>query len=359
MKYFKKYPVFYFLMALLLALFVAGVAVAVYFWNDDAANAKKLASSMRSYNNALAEDPTQKSIDSAKKNIAALNERLDFLKKDLTRASDNIFKPASFTEGYQLREELRGLVNSWRRSATSKEIVVPEEMDFGFKKYVAPSAEAPKNTAIEALWKQACVLDYINKKLFNCKSEESPMMIVNIQREVLAEEGVATQERRRIRATARARANAASRGDNFKIDENITARKAGSLDTLAYRFVFAGHTDVLRRFLNQLKDFDAMLVVRSIDVRPADSAVVSALTKNSGAEEDAAPAADASSLAGAFGDSGEGAAAPVVINENKVPVVTDNVSEFAVVIEYVDVVTDKKKAVSEEKGKKSSAKSKK
>lgn len=76
-----------------------------------------------------------------------------------------------------------------------------------------------------------------------------------------------------------------------------------------------------------------------------------------------------SDAAGAFasGDSAEGgenAPAAPVIDENKVPVVTDNISEFTVVIEYVEVVKDapKKKDAdknAEPKGKADSANSKK
>ena len=211
-------------------------------------------------------------------------------------------------------------------------------MDFGYKKYVAPTADSPKDEAMPAIWKQVCVLDYINQKLFNCKSKESPMAILNVQREILPEEGIKEETKtRRVRASARSKSSAALRGDNFKIDENITARKPGSLDTLAYRFVFTGHTDVLRRFLNQLKDFDAMLVVRSIDVKPADTSLIMMANPEEALAEETSDAADAFASTGSE-DGGEAPAAPVI--ENKVPVVTDNISEFTVVIEYVEVVKD-------------------
>lgn len=236
-------------------------------------------------------------------------------------------------------------------------------MDFGYKKYVAPNADSPKDAALPVIWKQVCVLDYINQKLFNCKSQESPMSIINVQREILPEEGIKENPRntRRVRANSR-NSSGAIRGDNFKIDENITARKPGSLNTLAYRFVFAGHTDVLRRFLNQLKDFDAMLVVRSIDVKPADLSLIAPPNSEEALEEEISDAADAfASTDSEEGD--ENAPAAPVIDENKVPVVTDNISEFTVVIEYVEVVKDAPKKGADKKagpeGKADSANSKK
>ena len=270
MKYFKKYPIFFVVMTALLLAFVGLSAFDVFLASQRTTSSKRLASAMRSYKSALADDPTQKAIDASNANIAKLEGHLEFLEKDLTRASTDIFKPLTAKEGYQLVEQLRGFVNGWRKEAQKLDIRISNDMDFGFKKYVAPNAEPPKDAAIADLWKQACVLSYINKKLFACKTEKSPMGIFAVQREILDSEGVKEQKNKR---GARARRVAqGSSGDNFKIDTAITARKKGSLDTLAYKFVFAGHTDVLRRFLNQLKDFDAMLVVRSIDVKPADMA---------------------------------------------------------------------------------------
>ena len=229
MKYFKKYPLFFVVTAVLLLAFAGMAGFDVYLNSQRATVSKKLSREMNSYRDALADDPTQKAIDASKSNI-------DKLKGHLAR---------------------------------KLEIDLSDSMDFGFKKYVAPNAEPPKEEALAAIWKQACVLNYVNKKLFACKSDKSPMWILNVQRELLPEEGVKDDGKQRRNARARRNADSQS-GDNFKIDPAITARKAGSLDTIAYKFTFAGHTDVLRRFLNQLKDFDAMLVVRSIDVKPAD-----------------------------------------------------------------------------------------
>ena len=312
MKYFKKYPIFFIAMFVLIALFIAGAAYDVMLYNNDTAALGKLNSVMRQYDDVLATDPTQPSIDASAKNIKELEKHLADLEKDLTRESEHIFKPLTAEEGFQLREQLRGMVNSWRAEAKKRDIYVPDEMDFGYKKYVAPTADSPKDEAMPAIWKQVCVLDYINQKLFNCKSKESPMAILNVQREILPEEGIKEETKtRRVRASARSKSSAALRGDNFKIDENITARKPGSLNTLAYRFV---------------------------DVKPADTSLIMMANPEEALAEETSDAADAFASTGSE-DGGEAPAAPV-IDENKVPVVTDNISEFTVVIEYVEVVKD-------------------
>ncbi len=350
-------------MSVLLIAFVGMLGFDVYLNSKRSGYAKELAREMNSYKVALGEDPTQTAIDASDENIKKLEGHLAFLEKDLTRASDDIFKPLTAKEGYQLVEQLRGFVNSWRKEARRLGIDISDTMDFGFKKYVAPSADSPKEEALAAIWKQACVLNYINKKLFACKSENSPMAILTVQREILPEEGVKVDNKRR---NVRSRRVVDSQsGDNFKIDSSITARKSGSLDTIAYKFVFAGHTDVLRRFLNQLKDFDAMLVVRSIDVKPADPGQLEMLKPvpaDSGDGGAAAPsgieaifgaaAANAEQAAQQSDGTAEGDAAQQPESENaaqqvtRTPVVTDNISEFTVVIEYVEVVKadDSKKA---------------
>lgn len=347
MNYFKKFPIFFSLVILLVLAFVGGVAYDVYVYSDVAKVQKKLKNARAEFDDALSEDPTQAAIDKAQNNIKALEKHLSDLEKDLTRARGDIFsKPP--VESYQLVEQLRGMVQKWRRTARQKGISVDKEMEFGFKRYVEASAEPPQDAAVAPVWKQACVLNYINGKLFECKSAESPMAIVRVQRELLKEEGNSNAQANR-RMTARERRAAArraaseSKSETFNIDSNITARKPGSLDTLAYRFTFAGHTDVLRRFLNQLKNFDAMLVVRSIDVKPADESVNALLNRKGGEEEE-----DAGLLDSLFGkkkeekpaENAEATETTEAQAQAKTPVVTDNLSEFTVVIEYVEVVKD-------------------
>jgi hypothetical protein len=114
--------------------------------------------------------------------------------------------------------------------------------------------------------------------------------------------------------------------------------------------VFAGHTDVLRRFLNQLKDFDAMLVVRSIDVKPADMTKWESIAPASAefvAEQTGTTSTQSDGLSSLFNDNSgntqqqseqSSQADASAQQETKTPVVTDNISEFTVVIEYVEVV---------------------
>ncbi len=351
MQYFKKFPVFFAAMAVLVVAFVAGAVYDGVVMADVAKSEKKLKNARADFSAALSEDPTQATLDAGKKNIDELAAHLDNLEKDLTRAHDDIFS-APPSESYMLNDKLRGLVRAWKRTAGTKGIAIAPEMEFGYKRYVAAGADQPKDEAVAPVWKQACVLNYINGKLFACKTEQSPMAVVRVQREVLdAEKEVAKKNTRLTAAQRRAalRRSASDAGEEtFTIDPNITARKQGSLDTIAFKFVFAGHTDILRRFLNELKNFDAMLVVRSIDVKPAGENVNTILNRKP-EEEGMEGLADLFGTNNNNKDSQEGEggeaqaqdSAAQTSQASKTPVVTDNLSEFSVVVEYVEVVKDK------------------
>lgn len=65
MKYFKKYPLFFVVTAVLLLAFAGMAGFDVYLNSQRATVSKKLSREMNSYRDALADDPTQKAIDAS------------------------------------------------------------------------------------------------------------------------------------------------------------------------------------------------------------------------------------------------------------------------------------------------------
>ena len=106
-----------------------------------------------------------------------------------------------------------------------------------------------------------------------------------------------------------------------------------------------------------------MLVVRSIDVKPADAAQLEQLKESPAGDGAGGESASDAGLASIFGaaannsDESKDEAKPEGETQqaSRTPIVTDNVSEFSVVIEYVEVVKDSKDAKNSPKksGKKS------
>lgn len=327
MKNFKKHPIFALVFALLLAVFVGGLAYDSVLYRDSAAAEKKAQRAMRNYETEILRTPKAESLVQADENLKALQEKLDSLDRELSRDSSKVLAPSGIKHGYELVEKLRSQISEWTAQAAEKGISVPENYKFSFENYVSGKAK-PSEKSVQDVWRQAMILDNILQKLFNSKPENAPMAIVSVQREAFPEEASASAPRT---AAERRRAARVSRdtsmGDTFKVDQYISAKKAGSVSTQGFRVVFTGYTENMRKFLNQLNSFDLMLVVRSVEVKPY--ALTVAKRKVEKPAEPEVSAAD-------FG--GEAAAAAEETEEiARDPVVSENVSEFTFVIEYVEV----------------------
>lgn len=334
MKYLKKYPIFSSVLIFLLLAFAVVAAYDIYLISQHNRASQSEQVARKRFESAVKNDPGPENLELAKENIKALNDKLDVLDKDLSRESSAILAPAPVTEGYQLVERLRSLVGQWRIEAQEKQIGIPDNFDFSFKKYLDSNAKPPANNAVEPLWKQANILENILKKLYAAKTPNSTLNIIAVQREILpieleAEKAEADSSgRRRVAPT---RVIRSSSGDTFEVDQFISAKKEGSVSTLGYRIVFSGYTDSMRRFLNNLNSYDLMLVVRSIEVKPT-------VDLKSGATATSPSPMFVESLADAFDSalSGEEGGREVRV-EVKDPVVSENLSEFTIVIEFVEV----------------------
>ncbi len=322
MKYYSKYPIFYTVMIVLCLAFVGGTAYNAYlYFMPRATSAKALKAKTNAYKTALQKAPPPEALKVAVANVEALKKQLDVLKNDLARPSLKIFEenPAPAT-GFALKDNLANLVKSWRTTAKKLNIVIPENVNFGYEVYLKPNADPAKEEYVEPIWRQALVLDIIMKKLLKSREEglkegKSPMYILSVAREMVEEQ---KEQKQTQRTGRRGRTNVNRVTDSseiFTIPAAVTARKAGSLNTLAYRFKLAGRTDVLRNFLNELKDTnDAMLVVRSIDVALSqDSEIPSS--------EDAM----------------------LQQNEEEKPLINNALSTYTIVIEFVELAEDSKK----------------
>ena len=327
MNYIKKHPLFFAVVALLLAAFVGGAAYEAVLLGDLSKAEKAYNKAASAFKAAQNEDPSVESVEKSKQNINYIQGKLDKLVKSLSPASSDIIKPAPMKEGFAFVEALRGMVDSWTAEAKSKDIYLNENENFGFKKYYVAGSNPPRDEAVPELWKQASVLGYIMHQLIDSKTENVPMKINSVMREVIpveiSKEEAAADANKRNTRSRRVRQRTQASTDTFKIDDIVSARVDGSIDTLAYKITFTSQTDVLRNFLNKLKDFNIMLVVRSVEVKLGgpvtdEAASVDSFEQEQKAQDEGAKGKDAA----------------------KEPIITDNLSEFTVVIEYVEMAKD-------------------
>jgi len=334
MNYVKKYPLFFILLALLMLAFVGGLAYNVTLFNKLGEQEKKFKTTLSKFKSSLNADPSEASVEKSLANIEVVKGDLDKLVKNLSPASDNIIKPTPVTEGYQFVEHLRGMVNSWIMQAKAKGIYLGENENFSYKKYYAINSDPPPDEAVPELWKQASILGHILSKLYASKPDNIDMRIDLVQRELTNVEQAkeaAARKTTRTRVAPNRRAGTALLGDNFVIDDVTSAKVEGSIDTFGYKIVFTSHTEVLRNFLNRLNEFDVMLVVRSIEVK--EGAAIGEYTE--------APPVDEFNSEGLTPEE-------IAAKTAREPVVSDNYSEFTVIIEYVEMAKENDSKSSEE-----------
>lgn len=210
------------------------------------------------------------------------------------RPVDGYFALASFTE-------------KMRASAVREQVALRTEERFGFATY---ANVGPEPDLLAPVHRQCVVMQHLLKTLF----EAHPRSLVAAVRERPLTEAQRTARRVAMAAAAAdATANedssrtAGQRADFFEPDPRLRLDAPGVADGELFRVEFTGQTQALRAFLNSLATSSLPLFVRAVEVEPE-------------AADAAAPASGAPPAA----------TAPV-------PLVTQNFSKFAVVVECVEL----------------------
>lgn len=193
-------------------------------------------------------------------------------------------------------------VEKLRTLAVRQQVELRPDEPFGFATH---ANEGPESGLIERVHLQRVVIEHLVTVLF----EARPRAFLGVQRERPVPAG-----RRVARRVPGAEGGAEQEpppaggvpADFFTPDPQLRLRHAGLVDTEAFRVEFTGQTQTLRAFLNELAAFRLPLIVRSVEVDPASGGTVA---------EAETPAAGA-----------------------PVPLVTQNFSKFAVVLELVEVL---------------------
>lgn len=255
--------------------------------------------------------PTQENVEASAENVAELEAELKEIREDLELGA----RISTSTDGIGVMAGIQQFISKYQREAaalTGKggepfEIIVPDDFAFGFEQYLDEARMLDDENLIPVLDKQRQILSYLLDKLYGSKPES----IVSVERELLE---------------LKAEGNVSTKG--FTINPAITAKVPGAIDTLAFRLSFTGYTDSLRRLLNDLAKFDFPIVVRSIQVkRPSGIRTTTKVPASNNLD---------ASFFGVFG----GGSNPEVVapEEAQKPVISENISTFTVVLEYIEIV---------------------
>jgi hypothetical protein len=249
--------------------------------------------------------PDADTLAAAQQNAKDLQTVLDTVKAPFLNTPVKITDaPGS---GPELLVDIQSYVSDLQAKAKDKDVVLPDpDYTFGMAMYVGRGVSAPPADKITAVYTQMKVLQYILDHLMDdAKLPNQPMKLVSVLREDVTA----------VKHTGFVAAATAETDDEkteiFGIDPAVTARVPGFIDTLAFQIKFISYTESLRLLLQDLKNFDLPLVVRSVEVEPATE--------------------DRAGVAPATGKKN--------VSEAAKPVVAENLSQFTLVIEYIQLPT--------------------
>ena len=253
--------------------------------------------------------PTQENVEASSENVSELEAELRKIREDLEQGA----RISTSTDGVSVMASIQQFIFEYQRKAAvltdkggeSVEIIVPDDFAFGFEQYLDEARMLDDEDLIPVLDKQRQILSYLLDKLYGAEPES----ILSVEREVLELKSEGTGSAK-----------------GFSINPAITSRVPGAIDTLAFGLTFTGYTDSLRRLLNDLAKFDLPIVVRSIEVkRPSGISTTAKVPANNNLD----------AFFGVF-DGGSNSEAEVPEEAQK-PVISENISTFTVVLEFIEI----------------------
>lgn len=337
MGFFKKHPLFSVTITACLLAFAAFTALSWLSYNnlqeaqDDYERAQQQLSAAQNLDPAPSEENVQAAQDNLDSLLGALAEQIEIARGTGTRFStadapekgtDMLFELEGFRQRFanaaaqvpQLFTEL----NSEGKPIQPMEL--PEGFNFGFDRYLS-DGNPPPNEHVAVIYQQKEILTYLLRKLFDAR----PIGLMEVQREpaeVVLERHAST--------SATLDFDKPDARDEFIIGA-ASLRVPGAIDTLAFSITFKGYTQSLRPFLRALETYELPLVVRQVLVEPITGSMAPATARNNSGNQ-------ANPLEALFGGAVE--AEPTEQSEQDsptIPVVTQNISQFTVVVEFIDV----------------------
>ena len=269
--------------------------------------------------------PSDFNVTSSEGNVKALREDLEAIRDGLQRGS----RIEVSDDGVGVMAAIQQYISEYQNKAANHTIPDPQESDemiadpiktpenfaFGFERYIGVSTIPGNKATIPLLDKQRQILEYLMNKLI----EADPQSIKSVARELVE-----------VDASADAKKAADASKTGFQISPEVSARVPGAVDTMAFKISFTGYTQSLRLFLNALSNFDMPIVVRSIEVERAAPEA-----KNTRSQQ-------RNNLDDIFSVFGGGQSAPAEQKteeaEQSKPVVTENISSFTVIVEFIDII---------------------
>ena len=312
MEFSKNHPLFFTAVSVSGLALVVGLIFTVIAILDLGKATKAADKSERNFTRLINSTPTpsDSNVTISNTNVLELSDKLATMREELERGT----KVNPSLDGVQVTAGIQQFISKFKSLAASHEdengpaeIKIPAGFAFGFDRFKLESTVPEDPSEIALLDKQRDILDFLLSELF----KTNPQGITAVKREV-------------ARKIVGDDFSVSDDPSIFKISSSVSSSVDGAIDTIAFEISFSGKTQSLREYLNRLAQFERPIVVRSINVtRPNESVKVK---KNEKPKK--------SRLLASFGKEIESLEEDL----RKDPVVTDNVSEFSLTLEYIEVV---------------------
>lgn len=156
-------------------------------------------------------------------------------------------RPATRTDAYF---EIAAQVERLRAAARARGVACRDDEQFGFADY---REAGPEPEHIPVVLRQRQILDHLLTELF-----------------LLGPHQLDRVERSRPQGAATTDGRMATMGRDEFEPGGWTAALSGRSNPIAVRIAFTAQSEVLRRWLNRITEFDAPLVVRLVEVAPSE-----------------------------------------------------------------------------------------
>ena len=321
MELFKKHILFFSGISICTIALIAGLVFSVLAALDLSKKSKSFDRAERNLKRMLVASPSpvDENVIASDLNVLKLSEKLESIREELERG----LEAEASIDGVRVAAGIQQYISKFTTLAKSHEseygpspIEIPEDFAFGFDRFKLESKVPDDPKEIAMLDKQRDILDFLISELF----ATHPKGILAIKRQTAKQSDDNDFDD--------------YYGDSsiFNIGSSVTSKVEGAIDTIAFEISFSGKTNTLRGFLNRLAEFERPIVVRSINVSRPNETIKRRLNETD---------VDLESLT-------KEELEKLKEEEKRDPIVTENISDFTLTLEYIEIVLPKNQSQEED-----------
>jgi len=321
MELFKKHILFFSGISICTIALIAGLVFSVLAALDLSKKSKSFDRTERNLKRMLVASPSpvDENVIASDLNVLKLSEKLESIREELERG----LEAEASIDGVRVAAGIQQYISKFTTLAKTHEseygpspIEIPEDFAFGFDRFKLESKVPDDPKEIAMLDKQRDILDFLISELF----ATHPKGILAIKRQTAKQSDDNDFDD--------------YYGDSsiFNIGSSVTSKVDGAIDTIAFEISFSGKTNTLRGFLNRLAEFERPIVVRSINVSRPNETIKRRLNETD---------VDLESLT-------KEELEKLKEEEKRDPIVTENISDFTLTLEYIEIVLPKNQSQEED-----------